>query len=68
MFQGETGFTTITAFWKVRWYDAVSHEEGIAELLGREFSPVDLRRENRQASTSLFSSLDGAALSVWQIV
>jgi hypothetical protein len=34
MLQHETGFTTITASWKVWWCDVISHKEGIAELLG----------------------------------
>jgi hypothetical protein len=47
--QGELGFTTIVAFWKVGWSDAVLHEEGIAELLGGEFSPIDGGRTDSQA-------------------
>jgi hypothetical protein len=47
MLQCETGFTTVTDIWKkVRWFDAVSHEEGITELLGGELRPVDSRRED----------------------
>jgi hypothetical protein len=29
MLQGETGFTTITAIWKVWWSNAILHVEGI---------------------------------------
>ncbi len=37
------------------------HKEGITELLGQEFGPVDGRRENREPCSGLFSSLDSAA-------
>jgi hypothetical protein len=51
--QGEMGFTTVAASWKVRRCDAISH--GIAELLGREFRPIDGRGEDRQPSSGLYT-------------
>ncbi len=55
MLQGETGFTTVTAFCTVNR----------TELSCGELSPVDGRGENRQPSSSMFSSLDGAASPFW---
>jgi hypothetical protein len=56
--EGETGIASVASDWKIRWRDAITHGDGISELLGREFSPVDGGRKSGQPRPRVLSSLD----------